>query len=331
MNSRVFGVVIIAALPWISSSFADEAITATEHESHETARELIEHPIAILPFRERGEEVRHLGGQAADLLFARLVADPALNLVEREELDKTLDEAALNLSGVVSPTQANEVGRLTGAQLIVTGSVFQVESKIYLVAKIIGAETTRVAGASVKGPLGDGVAVLAERLGDEVVETIKKNAGVLVPLRTAPQDRIAALREKMGDADRPTLFIDIEEQHAGTPVIDPAAETEFITVCRSLGFDVIDSKRGSPQQADMVIEGEGLSEFAGRHGDLVSVKARLEIKIVVRDSGKIIAADRQTRIVVDLAERIAGKAALQEAAMDLAERVLPKILSHQSE
>ena len=36
--------------------------------------------------------------------------------------------------------------------------------------------------------------------------------------------------------------------------------------------------------------------------------------------------DRQTVVVVDLSEQIAGKTALQEAAADLAERMLPKLI-----
>ncbi|MCA9258581.1 MAG: hypothetical protein KDA61_05255, partial [Planctomycetales bacterium] len=116
---------------------------------------LIEHPIAVLPFRERGKEVEEMGGQVADLVYARLVVDPTLTLVDREDLDKSLDEAELNLSGVVHPGQAIAIGQLTGAQLLVTGSVFQIDNSVYLVAKVIGSETSRVLGASVKGRAGD--------------------------------------------------------------------------------------------------------------------------------------------------------------------------------
>ena len=46
-------------------------------------------------------------------------------------------EHEINLSGAVNPDQAIQVGQLTGAKVIVTGSVVQVESNLYLVAKII--------------------------------------------------------------------------------------------------------------------------------------------------------------------------------------------------
>ena len=89
---------------------------------------------------------------------------------------------------------------------------------------------------------------------------------------------------------------------------------------------MIDPEEGLRSKADVLISGEGFSEFATRHGNLVSVKARVEIKAVDRLTDKVLTADRQTAVVVDLAEQVAGKAALQEAAAALAERVLPKLV-----
>jgi ribosomal protein L14 len=60
---------------------------------------------------------------------------------------------------------------------------------------------------------------------------------------------------------------------------------------------------------------------------MVSVRARVEVKVVDRKTGRVIAVDRQTALVVDLSEQVAGKAALQAAAADLAERLLPKIVT----
>jgi hypothetical protein len=94
---------------------------------------------------------------------------------------------------------------------------------------------------------------------------------------------------------------------------------------KETGFDVLDPKTAE-KKADILIEGEGFSEFALRHGNLVSVKARLEIKAIDRQTDKVVATDRQTAVVVDLTEQIAGKAALQEAAAQIAERLLPKLV-----
>jgi hypothetical protein len=73
------------------------------------------------------------------------------------------------------------------------------------------------------------------------------------------------------------------------------------------------------------ITGEGLTEFATRNGNLIAVKARLEVKAVDRASGRVLAIDRQTEQEVDLSEMVAGKKALQRASAKIAERILPKI------
>ena len=290
--------------------------------------QLVEHPIAILPFRERGREVKDLGGQVADLMFSRLAVDPTLYLVDREEIDKSFAEAELTLSGIVKPDEVITVGHLTGARLLVTGSIFQVNDSLYLVAKIISTETSRVLGASVSSKASEGLDELTKRLSDEVIRTIKKNSDSLVAKTMKKVDRITALRRELGEDPKPKVLISIGERHIGRVTIDPAAETEMAIFCRATGFTVIDTDSRESQKAKYLIQGEGMSEYAGRHGNLISVKARLEIKVIEQATGKIVAVDRQTRVAVDLVEQHAGKHALQEASADIAERVLPKLLSY---
>ena len=79
-----------------------------------------------------------------------------------------VEEQELNLSGAIKPGEATRVGQLTGAKLLITGSVVQVDKSIYLVAKVIGTETSRVAGASVRGKANDDLGPLADVLRDLV-------------------------------------------------------------------------------------------------------------------------------------------------------------------
>jgi hypothetical protein len=90
------------------------------------------------------------------------------------------------------------------------------------------------------------------------------------------------------------------------------------------GFTVVDGL--STNKPAIEITGEALSEFGMRKGNLVSCRARIEIKAREVASGKILLLDRQTSVAVDLAEHIAAKTALQNGADELAERVLPKLV-----
>lgn len=283
------------------------------------------YPTAIFAFEERGAGVKDYGSKVSDILFAKMVINPDLYLVDRQDLRKTLDEHELNLSGMVSPDQAVKVGKLTGAKILVTGSIIEADKTMYIVAKIIGTETSRVLGESVKGRTSDEIGPLVEQLAKQVGDSIIKNSDKLVAKVVPMADRIAAVNKVLGEAKRPTVMVKVHERHVGQATIDPAAETELILFCKEAGFTVLDPK--SPEnKADIVLEGEGFSEFATRRGNIVSVKARVEIKAIDRSTDKIIANDRQAVVTVDLTELIAGKTALQEAAAQIAERLLPKLI-----
>lgn len=284
-------------------------------------------PTAIVPFQDRGgKDNKAAGVKVTDLLFAELVAKPEMFLVDREELSKVLAEHEINLSGAVNPDQAIQVGQLTGAKIIVTGSVVAVESNLYLVAKIIGTETTRVLGTSVKGKTDDDLGRMVEKLADEIATMISTKSDQLVAKTLTKEDRLAVLKKTLGDKKRPSVVASVRERHVTQIVIDPAAQTELEWFAKETGFVVVDRLEGDKSDADILLVGEGFSEFGGRFGNLASVKARLEVKAIDRRSGRVLAVDRQTTVALDLTEQIAGKTALQEAAAKIAERMLPKLL-----
>lgn len=279
-----------------------------------TARPVL--PVALVGFEERAGVAKGLGASVGDLLFARLAARPGFLLVDRADLAKTLDEQRLSLTGAVNPADAVKVGRLVGAKLLVTGSVTQADRKLYLVAKIIGTETSLAAGASVEGPLAGDLGGLVERLADEVEQVVAKQAGRLLPRPTAAADRVAELNKRLGAAARPAVAIEVTERGDGSPV-----RAEVARLATAAGFAVTD-----PDRADVLVTGAAFSEVVGRPGGLTGVKARVELKAVERRTGRVLVADRQTAVAVEAGEATAGEAALQSAAADLTGRVLPRLV-----
>jgi serine/threonine protein kinase len=282
------------------------------------------YPVAIVAFEERGLGVKDFGAKIIGLLNAKLGEKEDIFLVDREDLKKSLDELALNISGVVKSNDANRVGQLTGARLLVIGSVFQDGKRLNIIAKIVGTETSISRSVSVEGKTGDELGPLVDKLATKVAELITKDGDKLVAKRAKEVDIIAELNKRL-KGERPTLWISVGERHVGQPARDPAVQTELMRIARGAGFTVLDPDEAGKNRADIVITGEGMSELATRRDNLISVKARVELKVTERKTDKVITADRQTVMVVDLTEQIAGKTALQEAAAMLAERVLPKL------
>jgi len=192
-----------------------------------------------------------------------------------------------------------------------------------------------VLGASVKGTARDDLGKLADGLAAEIVKVVSERGGELLPKVVTREDRLAALKKALPAGDRPTVLVEIAEQHVAPvvvvvpggpqPVIDPAAATEMTLFAKEAGFDVIDAKEGKRSNAAVLIQGEAISEPAVRHNNLITAKARLEVKAVDPATGKVLAIDRQTTVATDLSEQIAAKTAIQEAAAAVAGRLLPKI------
>lgn len=278
--------------------------------------------VAVFDFESKDETVRDLGPKVATILNATLSAEPNLILVERADLGKVLGEQELGLSGTVSVDTAAKVGNLTGAKVLVTGRVFKVDKETMIVAKVIGTETGRVYGEMVKGATAVSITDLSGELARKIAATVTQKGETLVAKVVSREERIAKIKQALKSDKLPSVFVKLPEQHFGTPAIDPAAQTELGLILQECGFKLVDEK--AADKADIEITGEAFSAFGMRKGNLISCKARVEVK-ARKANGDIIAVDRQTSVAVDIAEQTAAKTALQNAALELAERILPKL------
>lgn len=279
--------------------------------------------VAVFDFESKDEAVRDLGPKVATLLNATLSGEANLIMVERAELEKVLGEQELGLSGTVSTDTAAKVGNLTGAKVLVTGRVFKVDKETMIVAKVIGTETSRVYGEMVKGTAAVSISDLSADLAKKIAATVTQKGETLVAKVVSREERLAKLKQALKSGKLPSVAVKIPEQHFGTQVNDPAAQTELGLILQECGFKLIDEK--SADKADIEISGEAFSAFGMRKGNLISCKARVELK-ARKANGDIVAVDRQTSVAVDVAEQTAAKTALQNAALELAERVLPKLV-----
>lgn len=299
--------------------------------------------VAVLDFEVHDPSQPELGAQIAEALTAMLAGEPNVQLVERALLDQTLNEHQLNLSGLVEPEQAVQIGRLVGARLLVTGKLFLMGERLFLTVKIIGTETTLVDGLMSKADRDTGIDELVLEVGEQLPARLRE-VGPRLVAGPAPADPLPRLQAQLADVDLPTVAVVVFEEHyAQRPQqpVDPAVETELKRMLIACGFtvqDVADNElaewartAGSggasawPQGlegVDVVVTGEAFSESAGRIGNLVVAVARAELNVIDRQSGTIVLADRATARGVDLADQLAGKKALQKAGATLGTRLL---------
>ncbi len=275
--------------------------------------------VAVLDF-VCGEDEGSSGKEASNLLTGLLSSEEGIILVERADLETLLGETELSLSGAVSTDDAVALGRMTGAKVLITGRLFASGKQDYVVAKVISTETSRVFGANVKYVQSEGFASGVELLREKVAEILKAQRANLVADVESAEERISRLRKLVDKKNKlPLVFVEIPEEHLSRTVPDPAAETEILKTLQDVGFPLT----SSIEEADIVVHGEAFSEAAGRRANLISCRARVEIKISSKNDKADLRVDRQTSMAIDLSENIAAKSALQNAGSMLAERLVP--------
>lgn len=290
--------------------------------------------VAIFDFESKAPGNPDLGQQLGDILTARLSIYNQFRLVERKKLEDLLKEHQLNLAGMVDTNQAVKVGKMAGAKIMVFGRTFTVDRDLYIVAKIVGTETSQVKGVIAKGNLESNLSDIINQLVDKLADGLERWAPELLPKTEEFQNKVKMLKRQLKGRELPTVAVMIPEVHINRLTADPAAETEIKKIFRQIGFNVIEAKRKSLEKlakdfslagVDIIITGEGFSEFAARIGGLVGCIARLEVQATERESHRIITSERTTRRAVDLSEAIAGKTALQAAGHELAIKLIEKI------
>lgn len=297
-------------------------LTATRARTAEESSPL---PMAVFDFQTTDRSLEKKGAEVAVLLNVRLSLSPDVFLVERQEIEKILGEQEAGFSGAVSAETAAKVGALVGAKILVTGRVFETAGKVYVVAKIMSTETGRVYGELATAKDFSSIDPAVEELAGKIVQLTKKQAATLTVKVETPEQRVERLKKLVAGKTLPAIYVNVVEQHLARPVIDPAVQTELMIVLKEIGFPVVTADEAAKRTDVVVISGEAFSELGMRRGNLVSCRSRVEITVTESATKKLLHVDRQTDVAIDIAEHIAAKKALENAALKLLDRIVPRL------
>ena len=108
--------------------------------------------VAVFPFDNGGsygqdkDNFDALQKGIAGLMISDLAASAAVRVVERDELQKLLDEQNLGAAGAgrVDPPTAAKIGKLVGARYVVTGVFIDFYGDFRLDARLINVETSEI-------------------------------------------------------------------------------------------------------------------------------------------------------------------------------------------
>jgi curli biogenesis system outer membrane secretion channel CsgG len=198
-----------------------------------------------------------LGTSASDILITELAKSGKFIVVERDKLDKIMEEQKLGLSGAVDANTAAKVGKILGLNAIVTGAISQfgteTEGSEYLVTqsknqvvkctvdiRVVDAETGQIlyadSGSGLARKHTGGVLGLGTRAGyDETLEGEALRAAIVKFVNNI----VAQVEKKpwscrVADVDGQSVYLNAGSEsgvptgkpltvyHVGRPIKDPA-------------------------------------------------------------------------------------------------------------
>jgi TolB-like protein len=106
--------------------------------------------IAVFPFQNGGsigqdkENFEALQFGIPGMLISELGANPSVRVVERETLQRLLDEQNLGASGRVEPGTAARIGKLVGARYVILGTFIDFYGDFRIDTRIVDVETSEL-------------------------------------------------------------------------------------------------------------------------------------------------------------------------------------------
>jgi TolB-like protein len=115
-----------------------------------TENQILDKPkrVAILNFENTSGKVNEygdIGGPLRDMLNTDLSGVKNLFMVDRQALEKVLDEQNLNNTSRFDQSAATKLGKLLGAEIILTGTYFEFYGNLRIDARFISVETGEIA------------------------------------------------------------------------------------------------------------------------------------------------------------------------------------------
>ena len=100
--------------------------------------------IAVIEFSTLRGTATKFGRYLAEELITRLYLTNKFSVIERQLLNKVLQEHQLNLSGLIDASSAQELGRILGVDAIASGSVTDLGTSVKVNARLISTQTGKI-------------------------------------------------------------------------------------------------------------------------------------------------------------------------------------------
>lgn len=189
--------------------------------------------ILVHPFENTGDkEYSWISAGITDTVITDLTSIRDISVVSNQDRKKVLEELKLTQSGLVEEDKIIKIGKLTGAQVIFTGSYLVSGNRIRVHARLVNVETGKVENSTkIDGTL-DGIFDLQDKVVFTLmVDTEKITIADIKPVKLTEQDR-----KKIEEKPKPKLTA-YEWYAKGLEVQDTNPKEALINFKKALDID----------------------------------------------------------------------------------------------
>ena len=200
-------------------------------------------PVAIASFSSAANvrEADTVRRAVVDGLINYLSQFNGVRVVERERIGEALQDLRMSSEGMIDQATALQLGKMTGARVVVTGNILQIDDELAITARLINTETSELVATRATGSRGKLLAV-SDDLAAKVADRLIEEEGVLGRTTDRSEQRAARqrqeLQQKLQGMNLPRLLVLLPESHLNRIVPDPAGETELVEWLLACGFPV---------------------------------------------------------------------------------------------
>ncbi len=136
----LFGILSIPSIS-LSQDGLEKGITELSQQIASKVSQQHKTTIAVIEFSDLQGSVTDFGRFLAEELITRLYSTEKFKVIERQLLNRVISEQKLNLSGMVDPKSAKELGKLLGVDAIVSGTITDRGNTWRVNARLISTQT----------------------------------------------------------------------------------------------------------------------------------------------------------------------------------------------
>ena len=191
------------------------------------------------------------GRFVADKVSEYLSGTPGLRVLNRHSLEVILDEISLEVSGLVNADDQHRIGEFTGASLIITGSIVDVDAGLEVIAEITDVSSAEYRTVSHRIPKTEANMRIISAISDAESEQRQALSGVLDDIVRAIRERQAELQALYSEG-----LHDVETRIAEREAVlrERLAIVEEELVAKSIVLAELESREAALSRVESEIE-----------------------------------------------------------------------------